>query len=147
MLHPRPIRKCMSIFIKYHVAFLFRNIDFTSVVTRGRILNNLPTASLLVRQNVEVTLICRYLATISVSTDEFGIFERPFIKIKLQIMTTIKIENALLDPNTMEFKAAANEIETKVMNYWHAQRSDTPPFFVKLEVFMPLADYNAGTVF
>mgnify|MGYP006944941959 CR=1 FL=1 len=62
-------------------------------------------------------------------------------------MTTIKVENSLLDISSSQFKAAADEIESNVMAYWYAERADEPPFFVQLEVFMTLDDYNKDAVF
>jgi len=130
---------------------VFRYIDFSGIVSLSRQLKSVQlkaSLNLLVQAKVDVNLVCRYSNTVSVSSADFDVVRTTSItKITIDLMTTIKVQADLLDVTSSTFLDLAKQMEDTMVYYWKQFSPESPPFFVKLEIFMTQETHAEYAVF
>ena len=107
------------------------------------------SANLVFQDKIEVSLVCRYPHTVSVTSagNEVELITKVITKIDIELMTNLEIDDALLDTTSNDFQDVAGEIEDTMIYYWKQFSTDSPPFYVVLEVFMTQDTYTEYAVF
>jgi len=130
----------------------FRYIEFASDVSLSKRLESVrlkASANLVFQDKIEVSLVCRYPHTVSVSSagNDVLLITKIITKINIDLMTNLKIDDALLDSTSSGFKDVAGQIEDTMYYYWKQFSTDSPPFYIVLEVFMTQDTYAEYAVF